>query len=51
MPVAVISANRQQQILNRANAIGAFFLAKPLTQDGLAGFLETAVDHLSRPKS
>ena len=50
MPVAVISANRQQQILDRANAIGAFFLAKPLTQDGLAGFLETAVAHLRRPK-
>lgn len=51
MPVAVISANRQQQILNRASAIGAFFLAKPLTQEGLAGFLETAVETLSKPKS
>jgi DNA-binding NarL/FixJ family response regulator len=51
MPVAVVSANRQQQILNRTTAIGAFFLAKPLTQDALADFLRRAVDYLRKSKS
>src|SRR5688572_21443444 len=31
MPVAVISANHQQEIVNRARAVGAEFLPKPLT--------------------
>ena len=51
MPVAVISANRQQEILNRTTAIGAFFLPKPLTQDDLADFLRSAIDYLRAPKS
>ena len=49
--VAVVSANRQQEILNRTMAIGAFFLAKPLTQADLAEFLKAAVDRLQRAKS
>jgi DNA-binding NarL/FixJ family response regulator len=51
IPVAVVSANRQQEILNRTTAIGAFFLPKPLTQDDLADFLRSAVVYLrtSRP--
>ena len=51
MPVAVVSANRQQEVLNRTTAIGAFFLAKPLTQDGLADFLRSAVAYLQRHRS
>ena len=51
VPVAVISANRQQEILNRTTAIGAFFLAKPLTQDALADFLRSAVAYLRRAQS
>jgi DNA-binding NarL/FixJ family response regulator len=51
MPVAVISANRQQEVLNRTSAIGAFFLAKPLTQDALAEFLKVAVKDLGKRKS
>ena len=43
MPVAVISANRQQEILSRATAMGAAFLPKPLTEDALAAFLKSAV--------
>ena len=50
MPVAVISANRQQEIVNRTTAIGAFFLAKPLTQDGLAEFLKSAVASLKKTR-
>ena len=50
MPVAVISANRQQEILNRARAIGAVFLSKPLTEEALGGFLKTAVQDLTKTR-
>lgn len=43
MPVAVISANHQQEIIERANAVGATFLSKPLTQPALRDFLAAAV--------
>jgi len=42
MPVAIISANRQQEVLNRAAAVGATFLPKPLTEQALAEFLNVA---------
>src|SRR5579871_2978804 len=32
MPVALISANHQQEIIDRSNAVGATFLFKPLTE-------------------
>ena len=41
--VAVISANRQVEVIDRARAAGATFLAKPLTTEALQGFLATAV--------
>jgi CheY-like chemotaxis protein len=50
LPVAVVSANRQQEILNRTTALGAFFLAKPLTQADLAEFLKAAVDRLQKAR-
>ena len=50
LPVAVVSANRQQEIVNRTTAIGAFFLPKPLTQDDLADFLRSAVAYLRTRK-
>ena len=43
MPVAVISANHQQEIMDRANAVGATFLSKPLTEPALRDFLARAV--------
>jgi CheY-like chemotaxis protein len=43
MPVAVISANHQQEIIDRANAVGATFLSKPLTEPALRDFLAGAV--------
>jgi CheY-like chemotaxis protein len=43
MPVAVISANHQQEIIDRANAVGATFLSKPLTEPALRDFLAAAV--------
>lgn len=42
MPVAVVSANIQIEIVNRAEGAGAEFLAKPLTEQALALFLEKA---------
>ena len=51
MPVAVISANRQQEILNRVREIGATFLMKPLTGDALGEFLKAAVQDLTKTRS
>ena len=39
MPMAIISANAQDEIVARAKAIGAAFLPKPLTQAVLGEFL------------
>ena len=50
MPVAVISANHQQEIVNRARAVGATFLAKPLTEQAVGEFLKAAVQELSKAR-
>jgi CheY-like chemotaxis protein len=42
MPLAVITANVQDEIINRARAVNATFVAKPLTEDALRGFLSGA---------
>lgn len=47
--VAVISANRQVEVINRAEAAGATFLAKPLTATAFAEFL--AACQLQRKRS
>jgi DNA-binding NarL/FixJ family response regulator len=41
--IAVISANRQAEVINRTEAVGATFLPKPLTEKALGDFLDTAV--------
>lgn len=43
--VAVISANRQVEVIDRARAVGAAFLAKPLTEQALGDFLDSALEH------
>jgi CheY-like chemotaxis protein len=50
MPIALITANIQDEIIARARAINASFVAKPLTADGLQGFLSGAALRL-RTKS
>jgi CheY-like chemotaxis protein len=40
--VAVISANRQAEVIQRAHAAGAAFLSKPLTEQALKDFLIAA---------
>jgi DNA-binding NarL/FixJ family response regulator len=40
--LAVISANHQLEVIDRARAAGAIFLPKPLTEKSLGEFLNTA---------
>ncbi|MBT2246104.1 MULTISPECIES: response regulator [Sphingobium] len=42
MPIAIITANIQDEIIARAREIGAAFIPKPVTSEGLAGFLSGA---------
>jgi CheY-like chemotaxis protein len=42
MPVALVSANVQTEIISRARELNAAFIAKPLTDEALAGFLSGA---------
>jgi DNA-binding NarL/FixJ family response regulator len=41
--VAVISANRQVEVIKRTQAAGATFLPKPVTESALADFLSSAM--------
>jgi DNA-binding response OmpR family regulator len=47
MPLALVSANTQEEILNRAAELGATFLTKPLNEAALGAFLEAAEKKLS----
>jgi DNA-binding NarL/FixJ family response regulator len=46
MPVAVISANHQKEVVERARAVGATFLQKPLTEQALNEFLAEAAQRI-----
>lgn len=48
LPLAVISANHQKEVVDRAAAIGAEFLSKPLTEDALSRFLDKIEGSLGR---
>jgi CheY-like chemotaxis protein len=50
MPLAVVSANSQDEIVARAKAIGAVFLPKPLTEQALGEFLKGALTRLGAPQ-
>jgi DNA-binding NarL/FixJ family response regulator len=50
MPIGVVSANRQTEIVNRAREAGATFLGKPLTEEALAEFLKTALGDIQKAK-
>jgi DNA-binding NarL/FixJ family response regulator len=43
MPIAVVSANHQQEVINRTHALGATFLPKPLADKALSEFIESAM--------
>lgn len=49
--LAVVSANHQKEVVDRAHAVGASFLAKPLTEHALAEFLEKAEPSLKAKQS
>ena len=42
MPIAIATANVQDEIIARARAAGAVFVPKPITEDSLRGFLSGA---------
>ena len=42
MPIALITANVQDEVIARARAVGAAFVSKPLSEDGLRGFVSGA---------
>jgi DNA-binding NarL/FixJ family response regulator len=47
MPVAIISANDQREVVARAKELGAAFLVKPLSQEALGDFLAGVVHRLA----
>ena len=47
MPLAVISANHQVEVVTRAREVGATFLQKPLTEKALGEFLADATKRLA----
>jgi CheY-like chemotaxis protein len=42
MPLALATANVQDEIIARARAANATFIAKPVTEDGIRGFISGA---------
>jgi len=48
MPIAVITANVQDEIVARVRALNATFVAKPVTQDALGGFIAGAALRLKK---
>lgn len=42
MPIALATANIQDEVIARARAANATFIAKPITEDGMRGFLSGA---------
>lgn len=48
MAVAIVSANRQQEVVDRTRAAGAAFLAKPITEQALGEFLEAVMQEFRK---
>lgn len=42
LPIAIITANIQDEVIARARLVGATFVPKPVTADGLSGFIAGA---------
>jgi len=51
LPMAIITANIQDEVIARARAVGATFVPKPVTADGLQGFLSGAALRLRATKA
>ena len=48
MPIAVITANVQDEIIARVRTLNATFVAKPVTQDAHSGFIAGAALRLKK---
>ena len=48
MPVALVSANLQDEIISRTRELNAAFVAKPLTDEALGAFLSGAAIRLRK---
>ena len=51
MPIGIISANHQRDVVDRTNALGATFLPKPLAEQALREFLTKAIRDLQGTSS
>jgi len=51
MPLAVVSANHQTEVVQRAREIGAVFLTKPLNEQALDAFLQDAIRRLKQAEA
>ncbi|GAU86473.1 response regulator transcription factor [Bosea sp. BIWAKO-01] len=50
MPIAIITANIQDEVIARARAVNATFVTKPVTEDGMSGFLSGAALRLKQAR-
>jgi CheY-like chemotaxis protein len=48
MPIALVSANLQDEIIARARELKAAFIPKPLTDEALGAFLSGAIMRLKK---
>ena len=48
MPIALATANVQDEVVSRASSAGVAFVPKPITEDGLRGFLTSAAARLGK---
>lgn len=48
MPIAIVTANLQDEIIARARELNATFVTKPVTEEAMRGFLSGAALRLSR---
>lgn len=48
MPIAIITANVQDEVITRVRALNATFVAKPVTQEGLEPFVSGAALRLKK---
>jgi CheY-like chemotaxis protein len=51
MPLAIITANVQDEVILRVRELNATFVAKPVTQEALSGFLSGAALRLKKAAS
>jgi CheY-like chemotaxis protein len=51
MPIAIITANIQDEVISQARAVNATFVSKPVTEEGMAGFLSGAALRLKQAKT